>query len=268
MKMPRDYQEVTAQVEKLKSTFSVQTIAEVRHKKKSLPLYRLVSENQAAKAVLISGGVHGDEPAGVYAILKFLQEHAASYQNEFKFFAYPCLNPWGFTTNTRSNHLRLNLNRHFSPQSKVTEVKAVLKSLSQGPKQYLFTWDMHETPLEGEFANQHPDEALPTEFYMWENCPDKRIRVGYKVIAALEERGVPVCKWKTIYTDLNSGGVIYYPEGFRNQKEYGAQTTFEAFLQTHYTPQAFTTETIDNVPLEERVQQQIIALRAALDAKK
>ncbi|MBI2666363.1 M14 family metallocarboxypeptidase [Candidatus Woesearchaeota archaeon] len=264
----RNYQEIISQVEELKSSFLVRVIGEVHYDSQHLPLYRLVSEGQGGEAVLLSGGMHGDEPAGVYGVLKFLKEHASSYMNDFKFFAYPCVNPWGFTANTGSNHLGLNINRHFVFGSKVKEVESILDSLSEGPQTYLFTLDMHETPLEGEFADANKDEALPTEFYMWENCPDKERRVGDKMIASLEQRGIPVCKWESIYKDVNSGGVIYYPEGFFNQKEYGTGTTFEAFLQVNYTPQAFTTETIDNVSLEERVEQQIIVLRAALDAKK
>ncbi|MGD9895525.1 MAG: M14 family metallocarboxypeptidase [Candidatus Methylacidiphilaceae bacterium] len=62
--------------------------------------------------VFLSAGIHGDEPAGVEALLSFFEKEP-HWVREFTFTAIPLLNPWGLRNNSRLNEQGLDLNRSF-----------------------------------------------------------------------------------------------------------------------------------------------------------
>src|SRR4051812_15005509 len=90
-------------------------IGYVGPKEKQYPLYQV--KRGRGKKILLLGSVHGDEPAGTEAIIKFLQEDAYRYENEFQFTAFPCVNPWGYDNFKRYNAYGLNINREFKTDS-------------------------------------------------------------------------------------------------------------------------------------------------------
>ncbi len=77
-------------------------------------------------------GIHGDEPAGGWALLDFaaalLAEPALGEGFEFVF--YPCLNPVGLNRGTRTNAAGLDLNREFWRGSAQAEVRLVERELA------------------------------------------------------------------------------------------------------------------------------------------
>ncbi len=65
---------------------------------------------------LIIGGVHGDEPEGVYLVESFLEWAKDMYQKGHilkPWIAIPCLNPDGFSKRERVNSNGVDLNRNF-----------------------------------------------------------------------------------------------------------------------------------------------------------
>ncbi|MBN1544191.1 succinylglutamate desuccinylase/aspartoacylase family protein [Candidatus Woesearchaeota archaeon] len=121
------------------------------HENASYPLFRVVASRGTGKNkrnVLISGGVHGDEPAGVHAVLEFLEHHADEYLDRFRFYAYPCINPWGFERHVRDDPEGVNINRRFGVSPGSAESRAVENSLAGGPERYFLTIDMHESGTE------------------------------------------------------------------------------------------------------------------------
>ncbi len=62
--------------------------------------------------VLLSAGIHGDEPAGVEALLSFF-EQKPHWIGQFAFTLIPLLNPWGLRHNSRLNEQGIDLNRSF-----------------------------------------------------------------------------------------------------------------------------------------------------------
>lgn len=217
------------------------------------------------KDVLISAGVHGEEPAGVFALLKFLEEDVSEFMDEFRFLIFPCINPFGFERNYRFNSQPdpehkgrgMDINREFKKDTSCAEANLVMTQLKMRARRFVCAIDLHETDpvfIGEDFA----EEDNPTEFYMWEVCPDKNLRVGDRVIKDIEGV-IPVCKWDKVYDDKNSDGVIWYPEGCGN-KIYAERTTLEGFLADNYTPQAFTLET----PCGWHINQRVFAHRAVL----
>ncbi len=221
----------------------------------SYPIYKI--EAGKGRDVLISGGVHGNEPAGVYAMLDFLEHHMEDYMDDFRFHAYPCVNPTGFEFHTRKNFDEQNINAAFKLPATTQESAIVIESLQRLNISYLFTMDLHECL---------PDEKdAPEQFFLWEMCDDKKRRVGKKILKNVRKLGIPICNWKRIIGDINDKGVISYPEGFCSQ-EYADGTSFDAFLRKNYTDHAFTTETHTSWKLEKRIEAQITSLRTVLDS--
>ena len=76
-------------------------------------LLRLESFTDAPKNILITGGVHGDEPAGVEAVLQFLTRDNTKLLKRFSFIVIPCVNPYGYVHDTRENRDGIDINRSF-----------------------------------------------------------------------------------------------------------------------------------------------------------
>src|SRR6185312_15028223 len=68
-------------------------------------------ETRNAKRIYLSAGIHGDEPAGPLAALQLLQENR--WPENVDLWFCPCLNPIGFTLNTRENSRGIDLNREY-----------------------------------------------------------------------------------------------------------------------------------------------------------
>ncbi|MEM6912135.1 MAG: M14 family metallocarboxypeptidase [Verrucomicrobiota bacterium] len=75
------------------------------------PLVRLrvPAPSPETEPVYLSAGVHGDEPAGVWALL----EWAESLKEPLAAEVVPCWNPWGFARNLREDARGRDLNRCF-----------------------------------------------------------------------------------------------------------------------------------------------------------
>ena len=221
-----------------------------------------MSESSLPK-VFLSGGVHGDEPAGVHAIINFLGKHIAYWSKFFNFTIVPCVNPWGLINYTRGNEDGINLNRDFKESPVSKEVKIIQKIL--GKQRFIFTMDFHETwPEASRVGTNEPQGDDPDSFYLWELCPDKSKRVGQDIIKNVSDRGYPVCTWPKIYGDRNNNGVIWYPEDCGTEC-YAQEGPLDSYLLKHHTDHAFTIETPRDWPLENRVDAHLISLITALN---
>lgn len=79
-----------------------------------IPLYHSANYKMGSgkNPTLIIGGVHGDEPEGIWLVetlLETLEDHAV----ERPWILIPCLNPDGYTTRNRTNSKGVDLNRNF-----------------------------------------------------------------------------------------------------------------------------------------------------------
>lgn len=82
------------------------------------PLLALSREGQASQGrrIYLSAGIHGDEPAGVLALLELLREGSLPHAHHYTIF--PLLNPVGLASGQRHNGANIDLNRDYSrPQS-------------------------------------------------------------------------------------------------------------------------------------------------------
>lgn len=65
-----------------------------------------------AGGIYISAGIHGDEPAGVEALVTWAEKNA-KHLASLPCLLFPCLNPWGLVNNRRFEQNGLDLNRIF-----------------------------------------------------------------------------------------------------------------------------------------------------------
>lgn len=124
------------------------------------PIYQFCLESLASapKNILITGGVHGDEPAGVEAALRFLARDNIELLKQFSFVVIPCVNPYGYVHDTRENSDDVDINRSFETEE-VSEVAIVKKALGQ--TQFSLAIDFHE-------------DYEATGFYLYEGKRDEQ----------------------------------------------------------------------------------------------
>jgi len=77
-----------------------------------LAIRTFVQQEKDRPLVLISAGIHGDEPAGPAALFHFSAQ-APEWFEQFHFVMLPCLNPWGLVNNSRFDEQGIDLNRCF-----------------------------------------------------------------------------------------------------------------------------------------------------------
>lgn len=91
--------------------------------------------------VLLSGGMHGEEPAGVEAVLRWLE--ADEWRSwPVGWLVFPCINPYGWERNYRRNRQRRDINRQFRHRTDTPEAE-LIKRLVRG-RRFLFSMEFHE----------------------------------------------------------------------------------------------------------------------------
>ncbi len=219
------------------------------------------SSNPTAKNVFLSAGIHGNEPAGVYALLEFLEKEADKYLADYNFIALPCLNPSGFEAGTRNNIAGINLNKNFKEPKRSQELVILDDFLKRQSTKFFFAMDLHEDNVD-EPEDGFDLNANPREFDLYGTCPDGNDFSGRKIIRTLEQNGIPVCKREHIYKDRNDNGFVSLP----NFADCGSfkEGTLQEYIQ-NYTNRAFITETPTSWDMEKRINTQIAALKIILE---
>ncbi len=123
-------------------------------------------------SIAIAAGVHGDEPAGPWALLELVE--SGGLDPAFSYRLWPCTNPTGFDARTRESADGLDLNRTFGRGGQSPEAKAILTA--NRDRKFELSIDLHE-------------DADATGFYCYEYGGGDD---GRRVVAALDAAGLPV----------------------------------------------------------------------------
>jgi murein peptide amidase A len=98
-----------------------------------LPRYLFLGPAGGAEPIRIGifAGLHGDEPASAFALLRFIRHLEAHPEiaRGYCLFLYPVSNPTGFEDNTRNNRSDKDLNREFWRNSRQPEVRLLESEL-------------------------------------------------------------------------------------------------------------------------------------------
>lgn len=203
-------------------------------------LHRAARETAGRRRIYLSAGIHGDEPGGPLAILKLLREDR--WPKKLDLWLCPCLNPVGFTLNTRANAKGLDLNRgYLNPVA--PEITAHIAWLERQPKFDLCLLLHEDWEAKG--------------FYLYEQNPEGRPSYAEKMIEAVE-KVCPIDRSEVIEGRPAKDGILRPSLDPRSRPDWP-----EAFyLITHKTRQSYTVEAPSDFPLTVRVN----ALAAAAGA--
>jgi hypothetical protein len=132
--------------------------------------------NPGLPVVSISAGVHGDEPAGVWALFSLVRD--GLLDPRFSYRLWPCFNPTGFTAGTRTNAEGGDVNRSFGRGGTTPEAKAILTA--NRDREFALSIDLHE-------------DHEAAGFYLYEACgPRTASSYAASVTAAVASAGFPL----------------------------------------------------------------------------
>ena len=223
--------------------------SETFYESNSLELFaltRFAADNgnfeKSPKSIYISAGIHGDEPAGPLAALQLIQENR--WPENLDLWFCPCLNPVGFTLNTRENAQGIDLNREYlNPLAE--EIRAHIAWLDRQPNFNLCLL-MHE-------------DWESHGFYLYEQNPDGRPSLAEPMIEAIS-KVCPIDPNEVIEDRPAKNGIIRpnidpklrlkWPEAF--------------YLINNKARQSYTLEAPSDYPASTRVDALVAAVRTAV----
>ena len=139
----RQFDDIVTRLKSLRNPVGELTIVDtLPGKNHEYPLIKIILGKGNPRRVLISGGIHGDEPAGVETICAFLENRLhMNFTKDWEFTLLPCINPSGFELGTRNNQDDIDLNRMFK-ESQVPREVAFVKDVLAQP--YDLDLELHE----------------------------------------------------------------------------------------------------------------------------
>jgi protein MpaA len=132
-----------------------------RGQRLSIPRFRFAGASLGQQPIRLGlfAGVHGDEPAGCQALVRFLAELVAERERAtgYELFLYPVVNPTGYAAGTRMNGAGKDLNREFWRGSLEPEVQIIEHELRSLAFAGIITLHADDT-CEGHYGYSHGHE--------------------------------------------------------------------------------------------------------------
>jgi predicted deacylase len=188
--------------------------------------------DQVKTAIAISAGVHGDEPAGVWALLDLVEHDRLD--RRFSYRIWPCMNPTGFDRGTRESVDGIDINRTFGRGGQSPESRAIVTS--NRDRKFALSLDLHED-----------SDAAGFYCYEYGECV-----LGERIVEAVEAAGYPVDAQRCLRPD---------PVG---EAETIGGHSYSLVLVRNAARRVLTFETPSGRALEERIAIHRAAVTAAL----
>lgn len=182
------------------------------------------------ETVLISVGIHGNEPAPVYAIRDYLRRN--KFPKDKRLVIVPCVVPYGFYRHIDVNENKVNINRDFFTKNPQKETKMLINLVKKYNPYFALT--LHEDPDERKFFT-----------YVQGNA-----RKWAEKIINLVSNYIPFYKNKKIHNSTVIDGII---------SGSISNNTFEFFLKKKGIPN-ICVETPGLFPLFKRISVQTAIL--------
>lgn len=195
--------------------------------------------------IYLSAGMHGDEPAPPWALLRLMQ--AGFFDARCTWFICPLLNPTGFSRRRRENFDGVDLNRDYKSLLSA-EVRAHVRWLQTQPNFDLILCLHEDWESKG--------------FYLYELNPLNLPSLANVMISAAQTLG-PIETATVI-----DGREAAEPGIIRPVSDPLLRDTWpEAiYLRHHHGPLDYTIETPSALPLEQRIATQCAVVQAAIEA--
>jgi len=219
-------------------------LGDFRHDNRSCSLARFIFDGPSNGGdpirLGIFAGIHGDEPSGTLAVVRFLRDLAQNPEMAagYRIYAYPICNPTGFEDNTRHSRRGKDLNREFWRASEEPEV-------------YLLEQELWAHAFHG-IISLHSDDTSEG-LYGFVNGPDLSKELLEPALWAAER-----------FLHRNTRVVI---DGFRARRgliDGGYSGILSAPPESKPAPFQLTFETPAHAPLHLQVQANVAALSCIL----
>jgi hypothetical protein len=208
-------------------------------------------EKAAKYRVLLSGGIHGNEPAGVEIMVQTVEALAKNpqkYENK-AFDIIPIVNPWGWSHDIRFNRDGRDVNRDFS-NFKCQE-STIIRDFVEG-KRYNLIIDNHEDP----------DAA---GFYMYQyGNPDTWL--SRKLINTIRNMGYPIEQDVSMVILKTKDGLIDAPRWGILYMKLTRQLSITNYFRLNNSDSVYTIETPTRLNWEDRIKIHKTALNMLLDS--
>ena len=238
-------------------------ISEIR-----IPARERIPRSRWSPRIFLNGGTHGDEPAGVEALLQFMEQRRYDAWPEITFALIPCLNPWGLVQNTREGPAGRDLNRAFRRASPDTpEVSQIKRAL--GRRRFSLSMDCHEDcDADGFYAYELPEVSS-----LGRTVVEAVGAVGPISSDCLVDDAVPVRDGLARTDELRPQAAQEMapsmpPEALRDFRmfvEVWPTWPLPIYLWRRSGTRAFTFETPTTLPLAQRAAMHLAAIDAALN---
>jgi murein peptide amidase A len=207
----------------------------------------------ARPAVAISAGLHGDEPAGPWALLELME--ARELDSSFCYRIWPCINVSGFAAGTRVNADGVDINRTFDGIGTSPEARVVLAA--NRSRRFQLSLDLHE-------------DCDAVGFYCYEYGGDG---IGPRVIATLESAGFPIDPLDTTFDlagPLDDAHCVrehgrLVADALHEQTALGG-LSYSMAISRDGAPRALTFETPSSARWQTRLAMQRAAVLSAIAA--
>ena len=205
----------------------------------------------ARPTIALSAGVHGDEPAGPYALLDLIENDRLDPR--FAYRIWPCTNPTGFAAGTRANVDGIDINRTFGKGGGAPESRAIV--MANRDLKFALSIDLHE-------------DSDATGFYCYEYGGGT---YGLSAVSAVEAAGFPI---ETL-EELELGGPMLERVVVRERGRITADPFQEAavleglsyslVLARNAARNALTFESPVAYPLEQRIAMHVVAVTTVIE---
>jgi murein peptide amidase A len=209
-----------------------------------LPLLGLIRPSEpGSPRIYLSSGIHGDEPAGPLAIERLLSTDALP--SSVHLTLCPLLNPRGYAAGTRETPEGIDLNRDYRSLSTV-EAAGHVRWLGNLPPNDLYLSLHEDWETEG--------------FYLYEIDCAGRPRYGEEIVSAVSPVIPPEKRSELDSHHTAAPGIIRHPP-HPDEPDNWPEAIYHVTLYPHLS---YTFETPSALPLETRIQAQVIAVTTAI----
>jgi hypothetical protein len=225
---------------------SVEVLDVLRRSGQPLPFFAVHAGSSDASQVCICAGIHGDEPAGVEAALRFLERYDES-ADHVGLLVFPCTNPSGFVAATRRNDVGYDLNRTFGQDPAPRETELVRQVLAG--RRFECGMDLHE-------------DVDARGFYLYEHVRGGLAPLAPAIVSRVRDLGMPIQDTDAVEgRKLENGSVA--PAEERISETIGF---LSIYLFDGLTDRTLNPETPSSLPMPARVAMHLTAVSEALAA--
>jgi hypothetical protein len=198
--------------------------------------------------IALAAGVHGDEPAGPWALLALVEN--GELDSRYAYRSWACTNPSGYGLGTRENAEGVDINRSFGRGGQTPEARAIVTA--NRDRKFALSIDLHE-------------DCDADGFYCYEyGAPD----TGRPVIDAVRAAGYPVqdlaqCDLGAPLPEYMLDDGVVRPTAKLEIDAIGG-LSYSLSIVRHAARRVLTFETPLRLPWDDRIAIHRIAVKAAI----